>query len=79
MYRVVLFFLYALSLLPLKVHYAFSGLIAWMLHRVLHYRMSTVVTNISRSFPEMSYDGIDATVRDSTDTLQMSSWNRCGA
>lgn len=64
MYRVVLFFLYALSLLPLKVHYAFSGFIAWMLHRVLHYRMSTVVTNISRSFPEMSYDEIDATVRD---------------
>lgn len=64
MYRIVLFFLYALSWLPLKVHYAFSNVIAWFMHRILHYRISTVVTNISRSFPEMSYDGINGTVRD---------------
>lgn len=61
MYRIVLFFLYAFSLLPQKVHYAFSGIIAWFLHRVLHYRISTVVTNIARSFPEMSYDDINRT------------------
>lgn len=64
MHRVVLFFLYALSILPLKVHYALSGFIAWMMHRVLHYRLTTVVTNISRSFPEMNYSEINSTVRD---------------
>ena len=64
MYRVVLFFLYALSWLPLKVHYAFSGFIAWVLHKVLHYRTSTVLTNISRSFPEMTYEEINRTVSD---------------
>ncbi len=64
MYRVVLFLLYALSWLPLKVHYAFSRILAWFLHRILHYRISTVVANIARSFPEMSYDEIEQTVRD---------------
>lgn len=64
MYRVVLFFLYALSMLPLKVHYAFSGFIAWLLHSVLHYRRSTVTANIARSFPEMTYREIETTARD---------------
>lgn len=64
MHRVVLFFLYALSWLPLKLHYAFSGFIAWFLHKVLHYRMQTVVTNIARSFPEMSYNEIRKTAAD---------------
>ena len=64
MYRVVLFFLYAMSKLPLKVHYVLSGVIAWILRDVIHYRSKVVVANISRSFPEMDYDGIDRTVRD---------------
>ena len=62
--RVVIFFMRILSWLPLNVHYAFSGFIAWLLHRVLHYRRSTVTTNIARSFPEMTYREIDTAVRD---------------
>lgn len=54
-YYIIIFFLKAFSLLPLKVHYALAGAIAFILDKVLHYRRSVIVSNISRSFPELTY------------------------
>lgn len=59
MYRVIIFLISIISRIPLGVHYVFSNILAFMLHHVLHYRYSTVVSNISRSFPELTYKEID--------------------
>lgn len=40
--------------LPLKVHYAISGFVAWLACSVLHYRTDDVMINMARCFPEMS-------------------------
>ncbi len=50
--------MYLLSFMPLKVHYFFSDIIAFLLHRVLKYRYGVVMTNIARSFPELNYAGV---------------------
>ena len=62
--RVVLFFMTLLSWLPLRVHYAFSTFLAWLLQKVLHYRVQTVNINIARSFPELNYPQIGEVVND---------------
>ena len=38
--------------LPLKVHYAISGFVAWLACSVLHYRTDDVMINLSRCFPD---------------------------
>ena len=53
-----------LSWLPLKVHYAFSSFLAWLLQKVIHYRVQTVNINIARSFPELNYRQIGGVVKD---------------
>lgn len=50
--------LYVMGLLPLRVHYFFSGVFAFILRKIVRYRYSVIVTNISRSFPEMRYGEI---------------------
>lgn len=58
-YWIIIFFLKIFSVLPLGVHYRLSGCIAFLLHRVARYRYSTVITNLSRSFPELTYKQIE--------------------
>ena len=76
--RVVLFFMTLLSWLPLRVHYAFSTFLAWLLQKVLHYRVQTVNINIARSFPELNYPQIGEVVNDFyrhlADTIVESVW-----
>ena len=47
--------IYAASLLPLKLHYLFSDLLAWLLRDIFAYRKSTIYINLSRSFPQLGY------------------------
>ena len=44
------------ALLPLGWHYKWAKFLAWLLQKVLHYREDVAMINISRSFPEKSYD-----------------------
>ena len=67
MYRVLAYLLvaplYLLSLLPLRVHYLFSGIIAFLLRRVVKYRRTVIDANLEAAFPHLSgneRDGIAA-------------------
>jgi len=53
-----LFFIYALSLLPLPVLYVFATMLYWMLYYITGYRRAVVSTNLSNSFPEKSVEEI---------------------
>jgi KDO2-lipid IV(A) lauroyltransferase len=55
-----LFFLYALSLLPLRVLYIFSALLYRMLYYIFGYRRAVVRTNLKNSFPEKSIEEINS-------------------
>lgn len=48
-------FLRLLGLLPLKVHYAFGAFLSFLAEKVVRYRRSDVMINLSRSFPEKKY------------------------
>ena len=54
----------ALSKLPLKFHYFMADILAWLLRKVLRYRYSTVMINLSRSFPNKKYKEIDRIAKD---------------
>ncbi len=57
------YFLYAYSLLPLRVHYVFSNFLYFLMYRVLHYRRDIVRKNLHSSFPEKSERNIKAIER----------------
>ena len=44
--------------LPLAFHHWMAGGLAWFLRSVVHYRSDVVMTNLSRSFPDKSYEEI---------------------
>lgn len=48
-----------ISLIPLKILYAFSDLAAWFLHSVARYRRRVVHDNLTSSFPEKSGEEIE--------------------
>ena len=50
--------LYVHGLMPLAYHHFWAGVLAWLLGDVLHYRSHVVLVNLSRSFPEKSYEEI---------------------
>lgn len=54
----------ALSKLPLKFHYFMADALAWLFRKVLRYRYSTVMVNLSRSFPDRKYKEIDRIAKD---------------
>lgn len=55
---------------PLKVHYkVWSGFIAWLLKKVLHYRRDIAVINVARSFPEKKYGEIKKIVDKNCDLM----------
>ena len=44
--------------LPLSFHLAFGRFVSWLLRSVFRYRRDVVITNLSRSFPELKYGEI---------------------
>ncbi len=56
--------MWLLSLLPLRVHYVISDIMRFFLHRVVRYRYTTVITNLSRCFPELHYGEIRKIARE---------------
>lgn len=47
---------YAVSLLPFRVLYAISSIIAFVLYHIIRYRRDVVSENIAKSFPQMPQD-----------------------
>jgi Kdo2-lipid IVA lauroyltransferase/acyltransferase len=47
-------FTWMVSRLPFPLLYAFSGLVRFLLQYIIRYRRSTIITNLSNSFPEKS-------------------------
>lgn len=68
MYRVLAWLivapLYVLSLLPLRVHYLFAGIITWLLRDVFNYRSDVIDANLSGAFPQMDRQQREAIKRD---------------
>ena len=56
----VVFFMRLLSLLPLRLHYALARLVAWLAEKLIRYRVSDVLVNLGRSFPDKDYSEIKA-------------------
>lgn len=54
-YYIIIGLLKVVSLLPLKIHYFFSDILAFLLGKVLKYRYSTIMINLGRSFPDLDY------------------------
>lgn len=50
--------------LPLKFHYMFVKLVAFVLEKVVGYRKGVVYTNLARSFPEKKYWELDCIAHD---------------
>ena len=46
------------ALFPLKVHYFWADVLAWLLGKCVRYRRDVVMINLSRSFPEKRYGEI---------------------
>lgn len=61
--------LYLLSRLPLKFHLACGRFFGWFLCYVVQYRKDVVITNISRSFPNLKYKEVSALVKKSYEHL----------
>jgi KDO2-lipid IV(A) lauroyltransferase len=53
-----LFFIYALSLLPLQLLYVLARVLYWILYYVTGYRRNVVKTNLKNSFPEKGAEEI---------------------
>ena len=53
-----------LSKLPLKFHYFMADILSWLMKNVARYRYSTVLINLSRSFPDRKYKEIDKIASD---------------
>lgn len=47
------------SKFPLKFHYFMGDLLSWFMKNILRYRYSTVMINLSRSFPDKKYKEIE--------------------
>ena len=60
LFKVIVFFLYALSLLPMSVLYLFSDVLFYLLYYVIGYRKSVVRNNLRNSFPNKSLKELKA-------------------
>jgi len=63
-YWILKILLYTFSIWPLKVHYFFSNIMAFILYRIVKYRLSTVHYNLARSFPDKKYNELDKLTKD---------------
>ena len=52
-------FIVVMSWLPLGFHYFMGDLFSWIAKNILRYRYSTVMINLSRSFPDKKYKEIE--------------------
>ena len=52
------------SLLPLRVFYIMSDLMAFLMRKVFKYRSSTIYTNLARSFPDLKYGELQSIVKE---------------
>ena len=57
-YRLFYGIIYALSLLPMRVHYMISDLLYPLVYYIIRYRRKIVRRNLTRSFPEKSLSQI---------------------
>ncbi|MFA7117050.1 MAG: lysophospholipid acyltransferase family protein [Bacteroidales bacterium] len=57
-YYFLISFTFIISLLPRCLHYMNARIIAFLLNYIVRYRYTTILTNISRSFPEKKYKEI---------------------
>ena len=62
-------FLGLFARLPLKFHLWWGRIFSWFLRCVLRYRRDVMVTNLSRSFPDLKYKDLDILLRKSYDHL----------
>lgn len=62
-YRLLWTAVWLASLLPMRVHYLFSGFLAWLARDVVRYRRKVVHRNLTESFPEKSPEEIRAIER----------------
>ena len=53
-----------LSWLPLRFHYFMGDILSWVVGKIFHYRYSTVIVNLSRSFPDRKYRELDRIAAD---------------
>lgn len=58
--KVIVFFLYALSLLPMWFLYLLSDILFYLLYYILQYRKKIVFENLRNSFPQKSFAEIKA-------------------
>jgi KDO2-lipid IV(A) lauroyltransferase len=56
--------MYVLAQLPLRVHYFFGDVMAWLLRCVFHYRTNVVWMNLARSFPDCKYSDLKPVYKD---------------
>lgn len=77
-YYIIIFSLKVVSLLPLRVHYFFSDILSFLLCKVFKYRYSTILINLSRSFPELNYRELEKIAKEFytflADTIAESVW-----
>ncbi|MBQ0006844.1 MAG: lysophospholipid acyltransferase family protein [Alistipes sp.] len=62
--NIVFGMVYLWSLWPLKIHYLFADILYFILYRIFKYRLTVVLTNISRSFPELKYSEVADIAKD---------------
>lgn len=60
--RLILSVMRLFGRLPLGFHYFWGSVLAWVMKNVMQYRLDVVITNISRSFPDMEYRAVRNTV-----------------
>lgn len=63
MYYLLLFILYPLSLLPLRILYIFSDGVYALLYYVVGYRRQVVAENLRHAFPEMTEEELEKTAK----------------
>ena len=63
LYRLTYALLRGMSLIPLRLLYAFSDFVSMLLHSVIRYRRRVVEDNLSSSFPEKSREEIRSIAR----------------
>lgn len=60
----ILILMVLLSLLPLCVHHFFANILAFILHKVVKYRVKVVNLNLTKAFPDLSPDEIQHISKD---------------
>jgi Kdo2-lipid IVA lauroyltransferase/acyltransferase len=63
-YRTLYLFVFLISLLPMKILYAFSSFAYMLVYHLFSYRKTIVIQNLSRSFPDKNYSEIEYYVKE---------------